>query len=701
MNDIDPQLLQIFREETSERLDRIVDLVLATEAGTAPADSVDALFRDAHSIKGNAGMVGFPAAATIAGAMEDILEDAREHGALPPGLTTALLSATDAIRRSIQGDDGDPAATVAELRAAAGTEPAPAPNGPRAPGAGSPAAIPEPPPPDLEPPDTDPEPPHPEPPHPEPPGQPSPAAVAELTAAAPPSSSSLSGASPTSVRVGTAKIDRLLDVVGETVLHRRRLDHLLRRGNEDEERLEEELGSGDILLADLQDSVIQMRTLPLSSIIGPFPRAVRDMAAETGKQAKLEMHGTETQLDRVILDGVSETIVHVLRNAVSHGIETPEQRAAAGKAPEGTVELRAEPRGGLVAITVSDDGRGVSTEIQERGRRAGSLVEVLAEPGFSTAGRVSDLSGRGVGLDAVKRHVESLGGGMEIASEPGRGTAVTLLLPLTLALMELLLVERGGQPFGLPLPSVVEAFAIDTVTTLGGRPSIDLRGSTVALIDLAEAIGAAGEELAPRSPAVVVSAAGQRMAVVCDRLLGDQEAVVKTLGPLLADLPGYLGAAILGDGRVALILEPSFLVRRRAAVAAARAREEASHVSRVLVVDDQFTVRELQRRILEGAGYEVLTAANGVEALEVITREPELELVVTDIEMPEMDGLTLLQHIRGEPDTDTLPVVIVSSRAGEEDRRRGAEAGADAYVVKAEFDQRALLETVGRLIERR
>jgi two-component system chemotaxis sensor kinase CheA len=189
--------------------------------------------------------------------------------------------------------------------------------------------------------------------------------------------------------------------------------------------------------------------------------------------------------------------------------------------------------------------------------------------------------------------------------------------------------------------------------------------------------------------------------VVCDRLLGDQEAVVKTLGPLLADLPGYLGAAILGDGRVALILEPSFLVRRRAAVAAARAREEASHVSRVLVVDDQFTVRELQRRILEGAGYEVLTAANGVEALEVITREPELELVVTDIEMPEMDGLTLLQHIRGEPDTDTLPVVIVSSRAGEEDRRRGAEAGADAYVVKAEFDQRALLETVGRLIERR
>jgi len=502
--------------------------------------------------------------------------------------------------------------------------------------------------------------------------------------------------------VGTEKIDRLLDVVGETVLHRRRLDHLLGTDDREEERLQEELGSGDILLSDLQDSVIQMRTLPLSSIIGPFPRAVRDIAAETGKQASLQMSGTETQLDRVILDGISETIVHVLRNAVHHGIEPPAEREAQGKPAAGTVALRAEPRGGMVAITIADDGRGVSEAVLERARRAGSLVEVLAEPGFSTAGGVTELAGRGVGLDAVKRHVESLGGNIEIASGPAEGTVVTLLLPLTLALMELLLVERGGQALGLPLPSVIEAFAIDTVTTLGGRPSIDLRGTTVPLIDLAEAIAAGGEDLAARSPAVVLAAAGQRIAVVCDQLLGDQEAVVKTLGPLLSDLPGYLGAAILADGRVALILEPSFLVRQRAAVVArAGGDDEARPASKVLVVDDQFTVRELQRRILEGAGYDVLTGANGREALDVIAREPDIDLVITDIEMPEMDGFALLDQVRAQEQTETLPVVIVSSRAGEEDRRRGADAGADAYVVKAEFDQQALLDTVGRLIDRR
>jgi two-component system chemotaxis sensor kinase CheA len=502
------------------------------------------------------------------------------------------------------------------------------------------------------------------------------------------------------MRVASEKVDRLLDVVGETVLHHRRLEHIV----EDEqargrESVEEELGRGDVLLDELQDSVIRMRTLPLSSITGPFPRAVRDLAAEQGKDVELAIAGAETQLDRVILDGISETITHVLRNAVSHGIEPPDEREQAGKPRRGRIELFAEQRGGMVAIEVADDGRGVAPELLERAREAGSLTDVLAAPGFSTAGEVTDVSGRGVGLDAVKSHVESLGGSLEIASEPGAGTNFVVLLPLTLALLHVLLVERGGRPFAIPLGAVQEAITVTESTSLAGRTALELRGSSVPLADLAELMGAAAPDLAASPPAVVVASSQNRAAAMCDTLLGEQEVVIKTLG-LLAGVPGYLGAAILGDGRIAPVLDPAFLARARprgrTAVAPAAASERGA--ARVLVVDDQFTVRELQRSILEAAGYEVVTARDGREALEVVRRDEGIELVVTDIQMPELDGFGLLEAIRGDEARGSLPVVVITSMGDEEHRRRGAELGADAYIVKEDFDQQALLETVRRLV---
>jgi two-component system chemotaxis sensor kinase CheA len=649
------ELLQIFAEETNERLDRIVATLLAVEAGTAAADAVASLFRDAHSIKGNAGMVGFDEAQRIAHAMEDVLESARTSGSLEPELISPLLEATDAIRRVVSGETGVAGKPVAALAPAADDLLGHAAASPPVGGNGAPS---------------------------------SPAAPA--------------GDGPRSIRVPAGKVDRLLDAVGEALLHRRRLDHLIARdASEVDERVDDELRHGDRLLGDMQHAAVELRTLPLSSITGTFPRAVRDVAAAEGKEVALRMTGTDTQLDRVILDGVSETIVHCLRNSVSHGIETIEQRAAAGKPPAGTVELRAEPRGGLVAVTIADDGRGVSPELLRRARERGSLTDVLAEPGFSTAGSVSELSGRGVGLDAVKRHVESLGGTLEIRSKPGHGTEVILLLPMTLAMLHLLLVERGGQVLGLPMSSVVEALTADTVTRLAGQKALELRGGSVPMADVADIIGldAPGLESAP--PAVIVDASGRRVAATCDRILGDQEAVVKGLGPMLTDVPGYLGATILADGRIALILDPAY-VARGASRDRGRGRDEADHrpPAKVLVVDDQFTVRELQRSILETAGYRIATARNGREALESLEREGDVELVVTDIEMPEMDGLALLRQIRGRAEP-SLPVVVVSSRGGDEDRRCGVEAGADAYVVKSEFNQQLLLDTVRRLVEPR
>lgn len=641
MPELDPELMRLFRDETSERLERIERTLLELEAGHAAADAIDVLFRDAHSIKGNAAMIGFDEASHVAHAMEDVLEPARAAGAFPAELTGPLLHATDAVRRAVSGD----AAGVDEAIAALAEEEE---NGDSAPAA----------------------------------------TVAEPEHR--------------SMRVDAGKVDGLLDAVGETVLQHRRLEHALDAA--DETLVAEELDRGGRMLGELQEAVIGMRTLPLQTITAPFPRAVRDMAERHGKHCELRMLGTETQLDRVILDGLGEMIVHLLRNAVSHGIEPPEQRIAAGKDPEAVIELRAEQRAGRVLITVADDGGGVPEEVLARARQVGSLAEVMTLPGFSTAEEVSDLSGRGVGLDAVKAHVEALSGSIEVTSTPGEGTAVAMNLPMTLALLRLLLVERSGLPFGIPVANIVELVRVDEVTSLRGARALMVRGEPVPIVDLS---GLFGEPDAPPprgAPAAVIAAAGRRVAVTGNELLGEQEVVVKALGTLLRGLRGYLGATVLGDGRVALIVDPAFFVRWMAnplppagAAPVGDTRPETGPPPCVLVVDDQFTVRELQRSILEGAGYRVVTAADGREALDVLATRDDIDLVVTDLEIPRVDGFELIARLRAHDVLRELPVIVVTSRGSDEDRRRGAEAGADAYIVKDEFDQRALLETVGRL----
>ena len=653
---LDADVLQIFREESEERLDRMVERLLSVESGSAPPDVIDALFRDAHSIKGNAGMVGFDEIRVVAHTMEDLLGQARDDGELPAAAVEPLLQAADAIRRGLAGGHGVAGDVVERLAAAAPRE--------------KPPAAPEP-------------------------------AVEPTAAPAPPGAAA--DAAPVerrSMRVDSDKVDRLLDAIGETGLHHRRLQHLLGPRLDGDEDLEEELGHGDALLDELQDSVLRLRTLPLRSITGPFPRAVRDLALAQGKDVELTITGADTQLDRVILDGISQTVAHLLRNAVSHGIELPAERERAGKPPRGRIALRAAQRASMAAIEVADDGRGVSPELLERAREAGSLTAVLAAPGFSTAGAVTEASGRGVGLDAVKRHVESLGGSLEVRSEPGDGTSVLVLLPLSLALLRVLLVERAGQAYAIPLLAVEEVVNATGRVSVAGTAALPLRGSPVPLADLADVMGAAAADLDGDPPAVVVTSSEGRAAAMCDRLLGEQEVLVKTLG-LLAGVSGYLGVSILGDGRIALVVDPAFLARGRGrgriAVADPVARPAPA---RVLVADDQFTVRELQRSILEASGYEVVTARDGREALDAVARDPAIELVVTDVQMPELDGFGVLEALRADERFASLPVVVVTSLGSDEHRRRGAELGADAYVVKESFDQQALLETVRQLVGR-
>jgi two-component system, chemotaxis family, sensor kinase CheA len=653
----DEEIHDLVRHEAGDCLQRMEANLLALESGDGGGEEIDAILRDAHSIKGSAAMIGWQEAAALASAIEDRMESLREGGDPPPHFPDPLLRAVDALGQALAGDTEVVGPTVEELKGLGEVDEARA-KGSRKRG--------------------------------------------KRAGKRPEAASSPAAKRSPAIRIPAAKVDRMLDVVGETVLYHRRLEHALGDTLRDGRQASEELDMGEQLLDELQDSVIQMRTLPLSTITASYPRAVRDLAAEEKKKVELTVSGDETQLDRVILNGISETIVHVLRNAVAHGIETAKERKAAKKPVVGQVELRAEPRGRMVAIQVIDDGRGVSPELAAQAEEAGSLVDILAATGFSTAERVTDVAGRGVGLDAVKRHVESLGGGLELRSEPGEGMEVTLLLPVTLALMRVLLFERGGQPFGLPMTSVGRVVAVAETTSIENRPALDLEGGVVPLSDLARLIGAAPPPLAQHPPAIVVESLGRSLAVACDELLGEEEVVIKSLGEVLAGMPGYLGAAILGDGRIALVLDPNHLLKAPAeamSLGPADQTEESSQ-ARLLVVDDQLSARELQRSILESVGYRVEVARDGREALRKIAELGDVDLVLTDVQMPEMDGFELLEAIRADDERGSLPVVIVTTLGDEVSRRRGVEAGADAYIVKDEFDQQALLETIERLAGR-
>ena len=678
MSDPEAKLTELFRDETAKRLDQMDAVLVAIEAGDAGAEAVDPLFRHAHTIKGAAGMLGFDDIRALAGAAEEVLEQVRGSGESPQAMVAPLLRATAAVRGQLTGPAVGPSADglLDELEACRVMLAA---------GASAPAeAV-------------------------EPPAEPA-AAPAELAAdsgdgpSAPAAiASEVPDSAAHSLRVPAGKIDQLLDIAGEVMQDRRRLEHALGADGPPSAEIADALGAGTRLLEELQDTAVGMRTLPLAMIAGRLPRAVRDLARSAGKDVEFVLTGADTELDRVIIESLSEPLVHLLRNAVVHGVESPAERKQAGKAPRARIEWRAEPRGALVQIVVSDDGRGVTADVAEQASREGSLADLLARAGYSTAGTVTELAGRGVGLDAVRAYAHAVGGSFEIRSEPGGGMDVILLLPLALALVDVLLVERGGEVYGVPFAAIEEVATVTRVLTLGGAQALDVRGTALPVTDLALLIGADAPPLPDRPPALVISVGGRRAVATCDALLGQAQVMIKPLGSLLVGVAGYLGAAILGDGRIALIVEPTALTREPRPDSLTPGYESGTGQTmapKILVVEDSFTVRELQRGILEAAGYPVVTAHDGVDALGSLDRDPEIALVITDLQMPELDGIQLTRAIRAHATRSTLPVVIVTTLGSEDDRRHGLEAGADAYMAKRSFDQQAMLATVERLVGR-
>ncbi|WP_202905377.1 response regulator [Luteimonas abyssi] len=467
--------------------------------------------------------------------------------------------------------------------------------------------------------------------------------------------------------------------------------------------------------SDLQEGLMRTRMVPFDTMVPRLRRVVRQAAQETGKHAQLKIEGAQGELDRNVLDRMIAPLEHMLRNAVVHGLEAPEQRRKAKKGEEGEVRIAVRREGSEVVLEVADDGRGLDRGAIRRRAEARGLVQpgaVLAnaaldalifEPGFSTADEISRLAGRGVGMDVVSSVVRQLGGSLDIATRKHEGTAFTLRLPQTLAVTQSVFVQIGETSYAVPIASVrgVGRIARDALAQPGA--TYDYGDETYALHDLGHLVGLppARADGHLQVPLLLIGAGELRAAVAVDQIIGNREIVVKPVGPQVASIPGIFGATIMGDGSVRVILDVAPLVRRQAALPAETGpgpERERRPVPLVMVVDDSVTMRKVTGRVLERHNFEVVTAKDGVDALERLDeRVPDLMLL--DIEMPRMDGYELATQMKDDARLRNVPIMMITSRTGEKHRQRAFEIGVERYLGKP-YQENELMRHVHELLGR-
>ncbi|HWO22528.1 MAG TPA: hybrid sensor histidine kinase/response regulator [Kofleriaceae bacterium] len=746
---VDDDMIELFFDEAAERLEALAGKLVEVERRPADAELVRDVFRDLHTVKGSSAMVGLAPINHLAHAAEDLVGQIRDAGRAADGpAVDALLAALDGLRAMLD---------AARARAPIAFDPAPVIARLRNPGAPSPAAAPA--------------------------GATSGTGTGTGTGTAP--AASASGGEPAAdkgrptIRVDFEKLDTLLNLVGELVLDRDELRSAVAalgsltqgltadrgvarkvagtraasvRGGAAAKEAKEinalgdelsrvervlgelaaDLGHGtdrlDQISGELREQVMRLRMVPVAGVFRKHVRTVRDLAAQLGKRARLELVGDDTELDKLLVEALDEPLMHLVRNSVDHGLEPPEPRAQAGKPAEGVVRLVAAHRGNQVEIRVSDDGRGLDPDrlrqkAVERGlctaAEAAALDDagaraLIFRAGFSTAATVSEVSGRGVGMDVVRQTIVTrLKGTIDIESTLGQGSTFVLKLPLTLAIIQVLVARAGGETFAIPLDVVQRVLAIQPgqIELVGDREVCVVRGKHVPMIRL-DAVLELGGAPEGELQLVMVEQGGQPYALVCDHLLGKREIVIKSLGKLLAAVPCVAGATLLGD-RVALILDVPAIIKRageqarapgrasrpagpgRAATAALAARAGAG-TTQILLVEDSDIVRESLRRLLADAGYLVTVAIDGQHGLE-LARARRFDLVSTDVVMPRLDGYELTRALRALPEYANVPIVMVTSMGERIDRVRGFDAGIDEYITKP-HDRTQLLRVVQKLL---
>jgi two-component system, chemotaxis family, sensor histidine kinase and response regulator WspE len=473
----------------------------------------------------------------------------------------------------------------------------------------------------------------------------------------------------------------------------------------------------------LYDEALACSMRPFADAVPRFPRMIRDLGRTLGKPTRLEIVGEATRVDRDVLEKLDAPLGHLLRNAVDHGIESSAKRLAAGKAAEGTIRLEARHTAGMLQILVSDDGAGIDLgvlreSIVERKLATADFARTLSEPelleflflpGFTLKNTVTEISGRGVGLDAVLDMVKQLRGTVRVTSQVGGGSRFVLQLPLTLSVVRTLLAEVGGEFYAFPLAYIARTFSLPRgqIEMLEGRQLFDFEGRAVGLVDASQVLGGAPSPASSECASIVViGESANSYGLMVDRFLGERELVVRPLDARLGKVKDIAAAALMEDGSPVLIVDVEDLRRSveklistggLSKLACAADTRTGKARKRVLIVDDSLTVRELERKLLDSRGYEIEVAVNGMEGWNAV-RTGNFDLVVTDIDMPRMDGIELVSLIRKDPNLKSLPVMIVSYKDREEDRRRGLEAGADYYLTKSSFHDETLVRAVIDLI---
>lgn len=749
----DASLLELFSLEAEAQTQVLSAGLLALERNPAQVDQLEACMRAAHSLKGAARIVGIDAGVSVAHVMEDCLVAAQERRLLlRPEHIDALLQGTDLLMRiATPGDtQAETAVSAFLVQMAMLLDPssAPAPDAAGAAATPSPLAMP-----------------------PEVPTTPvEPEAEVEPAPAARGGKRAGEGAERV-LRVTADRLNSLLDLSSKSLVETQRLKPYLAslqrlkrmhgQGMRALDGLKSQLeGSGQSaevldalaqtqrLLAETQqilqqqaadldefgwqasqraqllyDTALACRMRPFADVLTGQSRMVRDLGRSLGKQVRLLIEGEKTQVDRDVLEKLEAPLTHLLRNAVDHGIEQPERRLLAGKPSDGTLRLRASHQAGLLILELSDDGAGIDLERLRRSivDRALSPAETVAQmseaelltflflPGFSLRDQVTEVSGRGVGLDAVQHMVRELRGSIELTQVAGQGCCFHLEVPLTLSVVRSLVVEVGGEAYAFPLAHIERTLDVpaEAIVQIEGRQHFWHEDRHIGLVAASQLLNRpAAQEEADNLRVVVIREREQLYGVAVERLIGERVLVVMPLDPRLGKVQDISSGALLDDGSVVLIIDVEDLLRSVDKLLSTGRLERIDRGARagrgvarkrILVVDDSLTVRELQRKLLGTRGYDVAVAVDGMDGWNAL-RSEDFDLLITDIDMPRMDGIELVTLVRRDNRLQSLPVMVVSYKDREEDRRRGLDAGADYYLAKASFHDDALLDAVVELI---